>query len=378
MYKVEIVPDAIQDQAVQRRRKMEEERKKRIFNSKERTMGIDVQKIEEQIKKKHEMREIELLREKAFDESLIHMGQVRELMEQKKQQINKKQCQDLDEYHKNQQKFEFRREFDLNDPKRLLKDKPARIGDDDPRKSVSGAQFFGGEDLNKEDRIKRQKEQLRVWSLQQMAEKAERRKKEIEEEKNFEDFRLRCSAECRKLQEEEKRIKDLQITENVEYNKKLAELKKYREYNDKIEDEKQNMRQINYQLNSSNYILKEENKINPYTNRIRMDSYKGMTAEEIKDIFDYQEYQRQENNKKRELELENESKWYLREKVNGIANDLLCQEQERLRKELNKKITEENQEQALADKQRKEFYDKVLHSNQPTDEFYDQFNTSSR
>jgi len=219
---------------------------------------------------------------------------------------------------------------------------------------------------------------LRVWSLQQMAEKAERRKKEIEEEKNFEDFRLRCSAECRKLQEEEKRIKDLQITENVEYNKKLAELKKYREYNDKIEDEKQNMRQINYQLNSSNYILKEENKINPYTNRIRMDSYKGMTAEEIKDIFDYQEYQRQENNKKRELELENESKWYLREKVNGIANDLLCQEQERLRKELNKKITEENQEQALADKQRKEFYDKVLHSNQPTDEFYDQFNTSSR
>jgi len=27
---------------------------------------------------------------------------------------------------------------------------------------------------------------------------------------------------------------------------------------------------------------------------------------------------------------------------------------------------------------RKEFYDKVLHSNQPTDEFYDQFNTSSR
>ncbi|ORY87255.1 RIB43A-domain-containing protein [Neocallimastix californiae] len=351
MYKVEIVPDAIQDQAVQRRRKMEEERKKRIFNSKERTMGIDVQKIEEQIKKKHEMREIELLREKAFDESLIHMGQVRELMEQKKQQINKKQCQDLDEYHKNQQKFEFRREFDLNDPKRLLKDKPARIGDDDPRKSVSGAQFFGGEDLNKEDRIKRQKEQLR-------------------------DFRLRCSAECRKLQEEEKRIKDLQITENVEYNKKLAELKKYREYNDKIEDEKQNMRQINYQLNSSNYILKEENKINPYTNRIRMDSYKGMTAEEIKDIFDYQEYQRQENNKKRELELENESKWYLREKVNGIANDLLCQEQERLRKELNKKSPKKTKNKHL--QINKEFYDKVLHSNQPTDEFYDQFNTSSR
>jgi len=45
MYKVEIVPDAIQDQAVQRRRKMEEERKKRIFNSKERTMGVSIKII---------------------------------------------------------------------------------------------------------------------------------------------------------------------------------------------------------------------------------------------------------------------------------------------------------------------------------------------
>jgi len=111
------------------------------------------------------------------------MGQVREMMEQKRKQIYKMQCQDLDDYRKNQQKFEFRREFDLNDPKRLYKDKPARVGDDDPRKSVSGCQFFGGEDLTEKDRIKRQKEQMRVWALEQIAEKAERRKQEIEADK---------------------------------------------------------------------------------------------------------------------------------------------------------------------------------------------------
>jgi len=42
MYKVEIVPESIQDQAIMRRRKMEEERKKRFFNSKLRTMGVNV------------------------------------------------------------------------------------------------------------------------------------------------------------------------------------------------------------------------------------------------------------------------------------------------------------------------------------------------
>jgi len=378
MYKVEIVPEAIQDQAISRRRKMEEERKKRFFNSKLRTMGIDVQKLEEQIKKKNEMKEIEKLRDKAFDNSLIQMGQVRELMEQKRKQIYKMQCQDIDDYRKNQQKFEYRREFDLNDPKRLLKDKPARIGDDDPRKSVSGCQFFGGEDLTEKDRIKRQKEQMRVWALEQMAEKAERRRKEIEDEKNFEEFRLRCSAECRKLQEEEKRIRNLQATETVEYNKRLAELKRFKEYNKKIEDERQNMRQIDYQLNSKNYILKEENKINPFTNKIRMDSYKGMSSKEIQDILDYQKLQRQENQRKREIELENESRWYLRSAVNNMASDLLSKEQERQKKELDMKIARENQEQAIADKQRREFYDKVLYTNVPTDAFYDQFNTTSR
>ncbi|OUM66465.1 hypothetical protein PIROE2DRAFT_6303, partial [Piromyces sp. E2] len=195
---------------------------------------------------------------------------------------------------------------------------------------------------------------------------------------NFEDFRLRCSAECRKLQEEEKRIRDLQLSETVEYNRRLAELKRFKDYNYKIEDEKQNMRQIDYQLNSSKYILKEENKINPYTNRLRMDSYKGMTPKEIQDILDYQERQRQENHRKRELELENESKWYLRTTVNSLASDLLSKEQERQRRELNKKITQENQEQAIADKQRKEFYNKVLYTNVPTDAYYDQFNTTSR
>jgi len=35
-----------------------------------------------------------------------------------------------------------------------------------------------------------------------------------------------------------------------------------------------------------------------------------------------------------------------------MANNLLCQEQERQRRAINIKISQENQEQALADKQR--------------------------
>ena len=50
-------------------------------------------------------------------------------------------------------------EFDLNDPLSLMNDKPARVGDNDPRCGVSSLQMFEGEDLGK---AKREKQQLAV------------------------------------------------------------------------------------------------------------------------------------------------------------------------------------------------------------------------
>lgn len=75
------------------------------------------------------------------------------------------------EFRKNFQKPETRREFDLSDPQALKKDRPARLSDSDPRCTVSGLQKFMGEDLNYDQRMKLQKEQLREWSLQQQRER---------------------------------------------------------------------------------------------------------------------------------------------------------------------------------------------------------------
>lgn len=44
------------------------------------------------------------------------------------------------------------REWDLNDPDTLKKDRPAREGDDDPRCGPSSMQMFDGEDLHKAER----------------------------------------------------------------------------------------------------------------------------------------------------------------------------------------------------------------------------------
>lgn len=73
----------------------------------------------------------------------------------------------VNEFRQQFQKPEMRREFDLYDPQALKKDVPARLADSDPQCTMSSLQKFMGEDLNKENRHKFQKEQTREWLLQQ-------------------------------------------------------------------------------------------------------------------------------------------------------------------------------------------------------------------
>lgn len=59
------------------------------------------------------------------------------------------------------------REFDLNDPDALKKDRPAREGDDDPRLGPASLQKFDGEDLQRQAREETlRQELLDTWHAQ--------------------------------------------------------------------------------------------------------------------------------------------------------------------------------------------------------------------
>ncbi len=74
----------------------------------------------------------------------------------------------VNEFRALHQQPDARREWDLQDPDYLKKDKPARVTDDDPRCGPASIQKFEGEDLAAEARRKYQQEQLREWSKQQV------------------------------------------------------------------------------------------------------------------------------------------------------------------------------------------------------------------
>lgn len=71
-------------------------------------------------------------------------------------------------------------EFDLNDPRSLMKDRPARVGDNDPRCGVSSLQLFEGEDLGKQQRVKQQVAALEVDRYKQVEQNNAKKAKELQ------------------------------------------------------------------------------------------------------------------------------------------------------------------------------------------------------
>lgn len=83
------------------------------------------------------------------------------LMEQRQEHDIRELKKEMVTFRMEHQRPEDTREWDLNDPDYLKKDKPARVSDDDPRCGVASLQKFMGEDLNSKSRNKLQQEQLR-------------------------------------------------------------------------------------------------------------------------------------------------------------------------------------------------------------------------
>ncbi|KAJ8915631.1 hypothetical protein NQ315_003415 [Exocentrus adspersus] len=169
--------------AVERRRLFEEERKKRIFNPRNRLIGINREVLQQQIAEKQQREAEEKNLTRRFQEQLRKADEIALELDRKEKQDRIKVQEEINNYRKNYQKPEDRREFDLNDPNYIKKQLPARLHDDDPRLGPSSAQKFEGEDYQSEQRAKVQREEIRAWLDQQISERnaADRERRSAEE-----------------------------------------------------------------------------------------------------------------------------------------------------------------------------------------------------
>lgn len=379
MYKLDLPVDYKEAAAIERRRLMEDQRKSRIFNSKCRTIGVDLQAIEQQVRDKKEQEDYERKRSEAFAADAVRNDKISEMLEKRQAQDVRALNQALNDFRSLHQQPDGRREFDLYDPDYLKKDKPGRVSDDDPRCGISSIQKFEGEDLNNKARTKFQQEQLREWSTQQANEKDQARRNQDEADRLYQ-LKMReldqRGMELEKAEDDCKRAINMATTD---YNNALARERNERERLKKQQEFDDNMTEI------ANHIFGDTLTENPAVaqsafgpHRVIPDRWKGMSPQQLEAIRKEQEKQRLEKQRRDQEDELREIEHARQANANARAGMLLEREMDRKHKDINKEMADENRRLGLEQESHKQYLEKEVYTNPPTASYFMQFNTSTR
>jgi hypothetical protein len=221
---------------------------RRIFNAKQRTIGVDRQALELQIQEKEMAKEMERQRDQAFADRLLVTEQRVQLMDRDVQRARKDATMSVQAYREQMQQKQMRKEWDLNDPLTLRKDKPARTSDDDAMIGPASLQKFSGEDLEYGNRVRKQQQQQAMWVVEQMAEK----QAQIDNEREMERILAERQAEIddrRSQMESEELSSRGNMNEAVrDYNLALADVKRRTETMNRLQNMEDAAEEINNQL----------------------------------------------------------------------------------------------------------------------------------
>ncbi|KAA0193463.1 RIB43A domain with coiled coils 1 [Fasciolopsis buskii] len=364
MHKLDLPIDHKEAAIIDARRKREQERQSRIFNARVRQIGIDEEALKLQTEERQRREKREKEREKAYARQ-----------ERDQREINKA----LNTFRYLHQQPESRREFDLYDPEALKKDRPARVSDDDPRCGVSSMQKFDGEDLNQQARSQYQREQMQGWFERQMEERrrAEEAQKEAERLNALKRRELdQRACELAKAEEDCRRAINMAVQR---FNDALRVEQEQRRLQKAKQEQDDNMTEICNAIYSDMLTENPAQAISAFgPNRVVPDRFKGMSKEQLAAIQREQQEQMRERERLRAEEKLRDEEWDRQRVKSARLGLLLEREIERSSKQINKRLADENLKLAEDQKAFKDYLDHEVYTNQPTADYFMQFNTTSR
>ncbi|XP_074725626.1 RIB43A-like with coiled-coils protein 2 [Strix uralensis] len=372
-------PDPQEAAALERRRQRERQRQNRIFNARLRTIGVDKDALDTQVKD----RKIQEAAEKARNEELANEMKKNDkimcMLEQQQKNSIRNINKAISEFQKNFQKPETRREFDLSDPEALKKDRPARLSDDDPQCTVSGLQKFMGEDLNYNQRMKFQKEQLREWSLQQQRDW----KNALADQKFADDLydknRIELDQKIMEQQRREEENRRAVCAATKDFNRaQAAELAERRKL-EKDQKMKDDMDEISSLLQGDLLSENPEQAVSSFgRHRVIPDRWKGMNRDQLMAIRYSQQQQVLEKLRLKEEEHRRDAEWDRQSIQAARAQLVLERHQQRQSRERRRALDNVNAELSHEQKAKNIYLREEAYSNFPTGQYYAQFNTTSR
>ncbi|XP_047596361.1 RIB43A-like with coiled-coils protein 2 [Lutra lutra] len=370
--------DLEQSLALGRRKHNELCRQKRIFDARSRIIGGDTEAWDLQVRDQKIKEATEKARHETFAAEMRHNDKITCILEGRERRDKKSLCKAINEFQQCFQRPEMRREFDLSDPLALRKDLPARQSDNDIRNTVSGMQRFMGEDLNFRERKKFQEEQNREWSLQQQREWENARAQHRSAEGLCLKTRLQFEEAAKHLQNLESATRKAVCAAVKEFNKSQATESLERKIREKKQEQEDSLAEISNLLRGD--LLSENpqqaaSSFGPH--RVVPDRWKGMTQEQLEQIRLVQKQQVQEKLRLQEEERQRDMDWD-RRRVQMVRAALLSErQQQRQRRDLRRALDCSNLSLAKEQRVRKKYMEEVC-TNQPTKDYFTQFNTRSR
>jgi len=367
-----------EDRRIDAMRQRNEERRKRFLNAKDRSLGVDTEYLARQVAEKKAREDAEKIAAKAYAEE---QRQIRLMLEMNILEERAAEAKDRAEVAQTvqvQRDPTLRREWDLNDPKRLKKELPPRVGDNDPRCGPSSLQVFAGEDLRKGDREKMQEMQMRDWCAQSLEAKQSRVEKAAMEDKMYSDNIIAVVNLTQQMEEQER---DEKAIENMEYREANLQFAAAKEHQQKLFVESEEARrQASLAYSAKDPFLNEHRTTGISSlgrGRYRPDHWKGMTTKELQNIFETQKRQamEKEESKNQERARENEYANYKRAVYNMTQEANMAEQfearadQYAVRAEQAKQIVEKHTRDAFLKKERAGYI---------TDDFFKGFGSSHR
>ncbi|NWU99134.1 RIBC2 protein, partial [Upupa epops] len=361
------------------RRQRELQRQSRIFNAKVRTIGVDKDALDSQVKDRKIQEAAEKARHEELANEMKQNDRIMCVLEEQRKKCIRNINKAVSEFQKNFQKPETRREFDLYDPQALKKDRPARLSDNDPRCTVSGLQKFMGEDLNYDQRMKFQKEQLREWSLQQQRDQ----KKALAVEKSadylYDKSRIELDQKIMQQQQKEEQHRRAVCAATKDINRAQAAELVERKKLEKKQNMKDDMDEISNLLRGDLLSENPDQAVSSFgRHRVITDRWKGMSRDQLMAIRYSQQQQILEKLRLKEEEHQRDAEWD-KQRIQAARTELILERQlQRQNLEHQQALDSINAELSREQRSKNIYLKEEEYSNVPTDQYYAQFNTTSR
>lgn len=378
MYKLDLAPDPKEIAAIEARKKREKERQCRFFNVQNRIMGVDVEALNSQVEERKIREAVERSNDKAYDTKHAHYDLVAQMLQKEEAERACRLSKRVQNFREQRQQLKNGHKFDFWDPNQLY-ELPASYYDREPYFGPASMQYFLGEDLERESRLKMQQEQFRYNLDKQLQEQQAAREEEARAALLSDQLRLAMDTRAAEVARLEESCKAAMRTAIANANKAQAAKQALLQRREQQQQQEANLMEIKKQITSD--LLTENPQVaqHPHApHRVLPYCWKGMTPEQRAAIRKTQEIQRQEKKEQRQAEKSVEAEWG-RQTINLAEAALELEEQEKeLCAEFRRGLGSFNQELAREQQTQQNYLNSIIYTNQPTAQYFLQFNTTSR